>query len=174
MAAMETTTTVNKIDPELMKYLTPLMANINQLYTSGDLGKVADTQEVRDALAQQSALNQQIMSKGLGTGAMMRSLQNTQGSLLGQRAGALGSARAGRSMDAAMLDKELQLQQADTEARQRAAAGLTTGAEAGRALTQEELDAPYKGISRAAEMFAGVPRSDTSTTTAPKAKSGGK
>lgn len=174
MASTETTTTKSVIDPQIMRHVAPVLADVRALYESGKLGQVADQQAVLDALAKQQQFYQGVADQGLGTGAMLRDLRNTQGSLLGQRAGALGSARAGRSMDAAMLDRELQLNQADQAARAGAYGQMTQGAETARQLNQEQLDSEAKAAERFFGYLGAAPRQDTTVTTAPKQKSGGK
>lgn len=174
MAATETTTTTTKLDPAIMEHVAPVLKDVRALYESGKLGQVADQQAVLDALAQQQQYYQGVADQGLGRGAMLRDLSNTQGQLLGQRAGALGSARADRSREAAMLDREMQLNQADMAAREGAYQNITKGAEAGRQLAQEQLDSEAKAAERFFGYLGAAPRSDSTVTVSPKQSSGGK
>lgn len=174
MAKTETTTTITKLDPMIAKHINKILSDAGVLYDTGKLGQVADIAGVQDALRQGQEFYGDVLSKGMGTGAMMRAMQGTQGNLLSQRQGALGSARAGRSMDAAMLDRELELRQADMQAKGQAAQSLAESMQAGRGLEQEVLDADKKAIESMSSIVAGMPRADSTQTTAPKQRSGGK
>jgi hypothetical protein len=165
-------TTSTSLDPAIRDAILPAIERASNLYTAGELEKVADTGETEQAYRQgmgaaedyktklgnlQSVAAEigdlsgkygegrtearavgQEMLQGLDEGAMQRMMTNTRGNLLQQAAGAGGltSARAQRSMDSAMADKALALQQADLAQKGQGATALmslgTQAQQAGR------------------------------------------
>jgi len=127
-------------------YKTRLGSLQNVAANIGDL-----TGQYGEGRTEARAVGQEMMG-GLDREAMQRMMTNTRGNLMQQAesAGALTSARAQRSMDSAMADKALQLQQADlTQKGQGAQAlmGLGTQAQtAGRQGMKDISELAAQGI----------------------------
>jgi len=174
MAKMETTTSVQQIDPDIKAATLPVLEDVGRLYREGALGRVAESEEVRKALLEQGRLSQSVMKGGLGTENILNQLRNTEGSMLSASQGALGSARADRGREAGMADRAMQLQQADLAAKFKAGQEYGKTVEGARSLDQEGLDSEARGAERYFSFLGAAPQSQSTTTTAPKQKSGGK
>lgn len=174
MAIMETTRNINEIDPDIKAATMPVLRDVGKLYSEGALGRVADSEDVRQALLEQGRIAQGAMQGGLGTQNILNQLRNTEGAMLSGQQGALGSARADRGREAGMADRAMQLQQADLEAKLAAGQEYGKTVEGARALDQETLDSEARGAERYFSFLGAAPQSTSSTTTAPRQKSGGK
>jgi hypothetical protein len=166
-----TTTVSSGIDPEFKPYLERVLKDVTGRYEAdvkagpGATVAALDPRQI-DAIKQQTALAQQAMT---GTGlydtqaAQQRDLQNIMGSAVGQASagGALGSARAQKSMQGALADRALEYQQ---RRQQEAAAGVQSLGEAGTTLQQYEqqlLDAPHTSASRYFGYLGSAPQTQT-------------
>ena len=174
MAKMETTTSVQQIDPDIKAATLPVLEDVGRLYREGALGRVAESEEVREALLKQGRIALKGMQGGLGTQNILNQLRNDEGAMLAASQGALGSARADRGREAGMGDRAMQLQQADLQAKLTAGQEYGKTVEGARALDQEALDSEARGAERFFGYLGAAPQSQTTTTTAPKQKSGGK
>ena len=174
MATMETTRSIQEIDPDIKAATLPVLQDVGRLYREGALGRVAESDEVRKALLAQGRIAQGAMQGGLGTENILNQLRNTEGSMLSASQGALGSARADRGREAGMADRAMQLQQADLEAKLKAGQEYGKTVEGARSLDQEGLDSEARGAERYFSFLGAAPQSQSTTTTAPKQKSGGK
>jgi len=174
MATMETTRSIQEIDPDIKAATLPVLQDVGRLYREGALGRVAESDEVRKALLEQGRLSQSVMKGGLGTENILNQLRNTEGSMLSASQGALGSARADRGREAGMADRAMQLQQADLAAKFKAGQEYGKTVEGARSLDQEGLDSEARGAERYFSFLGAAPQSQSTTTTAPKQKSGGK
>lgn len=174
MAKTETTRTIQEIDPDIKAATLPVLRDVGELYRTGQLGAVADSQAVRDALMETGKLGYQTMKGGLGTENILNKLRGTEGAMLAAGQGALGSARAGRAREAGLQDRAMELQAADLQAKRAGAEAYGRSAEGQRMLDQETLDAKAKAAERYFGYLGAAPQSQTQTTTAPKQKSGGK
>lgn len=174
MATMETTRSIQEIDPDIKAATLPVLQDVGRLYREGALGRVAESDEVRKALLEQGRLSQSVMKGGLGTENILNQLRNTEGSMLSASQGALGSARADRGREAGMADRAMELQQADLAAKFKAGQEYGKTVEGARSLDQEGLDSEARGAERYFSFLGAAPQSQSTTTTAPKQKSGGK
>ena len=174
MATMETTRSIQEIDPDIKAATLPVLQDVGRLYREGKLGQVADSEAVRKALLEQGRLSQSVMQGGLGTENILNQLRNTEGSMLAASQGALGSARADRGREAGMADRAMELQQADLAAKFKAGQEYGKTVEGARSLDQEGLDSEARGAERYFSFLGAAPQSQSTTTTAPKQKSGGK
>ena len=174
MATMETTRSIQEIDPDIKAATLPVLQDVGRLYREGALGRVAESDEVRKALLEQGRLSQSVMKGGLGTENILNQLRNTEGSMLSASQGALGSARANRGREAGIADKAIELQQADLAAKFKAGQEYGKTVEGARSLDQEGLDSEARGAERYFSFLGAAPQSQSTTTTAPKQKSGGK
>ena len=172
--AMETTRSIQEIDPDIKAATLPVLKDVGRLYDEGALGRVAESDKVREALLAQGRLAQGVMQGGLGTQNILNQLRNTEGAMLSNQQGALGSARADRGREAGMADNAMQLQQADLQAKLAAGQEFGKTVEGARTLDQEVLDSEARGAERYFGFLGAAPQSQTTTTTAPKQKSGGK
>ena len=164
-------TTTSTLDPQIKQAVLPAIQQSARLFGQGAYEQVADTAGQRGALAQQRDLAQGVLDEGLGQGRLLNELKNTEGKLLAGQQGALGSARGDRAREAALVDRDLQLTQADQAAR-RQAAGDISGAEGrARELEQFKIDAPIRGVERYFGALAGAPQASSQTT---KQSGGGK
>ena len=158
------TTTSNELDPDIKRAVLPAIQRSARLYGSGDFERVADQEGIRGALAGQRDRAQKIAEEGLGQGRLLNELKKEEGRLLSGQQGALGSARADRAREAALVDRDLQLTQADQAARRQAGADAT-GAERGILdLEQFKIDAPVRGTERYFGALAGAPQASSTTT----------
>tara|TARA_R110000772_G_scaffold25886_3_gene67152 strand:+ start:132 stop:647 length:516 start_codon:yes stop_codon:yes gene_type:complete len=171
---METTRSIQEIDPDIKAATLPVLQDVGRLYREGALGRVAESDEVRKALLEQGRLSQSVMKGGLGTENILNQLRNTEGSMLSASQGALGSARADRGREAGMADRAMELQQADLAAKFKAGQEYGKTVEGARSLDQEGLDSEARGAERYFSFLGAAPQSQSTTTTAPKQKSGGK
>jgi len=160
--------TTTELDPDIKKAILPALKDVTNMYMSDDFNKVADQTGAREALQQQQDLASGTLESGLGTENIMREMRNTEGNLLSGSQGALGSARADRSREAALLDKGLNLSQADLAVKQQAAGALGNIAGQERQLSQEQIDAPLRGAERYFGMLAGAPQGSKTTQTGGK------
>ena len=174
MATMETTRSIQEIDPDIKAATLPVLQDVGRLYREGALGRVAESEAVRKALLEQGRLSQSVMKGGLGTENILNQLRNTEGSMLSASQGALGSARADRGREAGMADRAMELQQADLAAKFKAGQEYGKTVEGARSLDQEGLDSEARGAERYFSFLGAAPQSQSTTTTAPKQKSGGK
>ncbi|MDB4032175.1 hypothetical protein OAH72_01690 [Gammaproteobacteria bacterium] len=172
--AMETTRSIQEIDPDIKRATLPVLQDVGKLYREGALGRVADSDEVRKALLEQGRIAQGAMQGGLGTQNILNQLRNTEGAMLSNQQGALGSARADRGREAGMADSAMKLQQADLAAKLKAGQEYGKTVEGARALDQEVLDSDTRSAERYFSFLGAAPQSQSTTTTAPKQKSGGK
>lgn len=158
----QTTTT---LDPDIKRAILPGIQDVSNMYRKGAFDNVAAQEGSRAALQAQQDLATSTLEQGLGTENLLNQMRNTEGALLSGSQGALGSARANRAREGALLDTGLQLSQADLRAKQQAADALGGIAGQERALTQEQLDAPLRGSERYFGMLAGAPQGSTTTQT---------
>ena len=140
MARTETTRTIQEIDPDIKRATLPVLQDVGRLYREGALGRVADSDEVRKALLAQGRIAQNAMQGGLGTENILNQLRNTEGAMLSNQQGALGSARADRGREAGMVDRAMQLQQADLEAKLKAGQEYGKTVEGARSLDQDPVE----------------------------------
>lgn len=193
------TTSVQSIDPDIKRATLPALQQATKAFQKGDYGQVADQAGAKEAIEIQrnvanqalqgldtsevDAVNAQVAREGLGTENLLNALRSSEGQLMAGQQGALGSARADRAREAAMVDQSLNLTSADIAAKQKAGEGLIntrlsnqeqqqSGASAlgqlanqGRALGQEALDADIKGAERYFGLLAGAPQGSTTTQT---------
>ncbi len=82
MATMETTRSIQEIDPDIKAATLPVLQDVGRLYREGALGRVAESDEVRKALLEQGRLSQSVMKGGLGTENILNQLRNTEGAML--------------------------------------------------------------------------------------------
>lgn len=157
------TVTSSQIDPDIKRHVTPVLGDVRKLYESGKLGQVADSAATKDALAQGSALAQDTLNNGLGAQNLVNAMKNTEGQLIQGAQGALGSARADRAREAAVLDRGMELSAADLQAKQSAAGQLANNAEAARGLEQEALDGEAKAAERFFGYLGAAPQGQTTT-----------
>lgn len=161
-------TTTTELDPEIKQAILPAIKDVSNMYMSDDFDKIADQTASRAALQAQEKLAARTLEEGLGNEALLNQMKNTQGQLLAGSQGALGSARADRAREGAMIDKSLQLSQADLATKQQAADALGNVAGQERQLSQEQLDAPLRGAERYFGMLAGAPQGSKTTQTGGK------
>lgn len=157
-------TQTTSIDPDIKRAVLPALRDTTKMYREGDFSQVADQTGMQEALGINKDLAQQTLEQGLGSENLLNQLRSSEGQMMAGQVGALGSSRADRSREAAMVDNAMQLQQADLQARQGAANQLGSVAEASRGLEQETLDADVKGAERYFGMLQGVPQGSTTTS----------
>lgn len=161
-------TTTTELDPEIKSAILPAIRDVSNMYMSDQFDNIADQTASREALKSQQDLASKTLSEGLGTENLLNQLRNTEGNLLAGSQGALGSARADRAREGAMIDSSLQLSQADLATKQQAADALGNIAGQERQLSQEQLDAPLRGAERYFGMLAGAPQGSKTTQTGGK------
>jgi hypothetical protein len=161
-------TTTTELDPDIKRAILPGIQKVSDMYGTGEFDKVADQEAARKALQTQQDLATKSLSEGLGTQNLLNEMRNTEGSLLAGSQGALGSARGDRAREAALVDRGMQLSQADLNVKQQAADALGNIAGQERQLTQEQLDAPLRGSERYFGMLAGAPQGSKTTQTGGK------
>lgn len=158
-------TTSTTMDADTKRRILPILDDVNKIYRSGDLGRVANTEQSQAVAQQGLAQAQELAAKGLGAENMLNALNNTKGEILSGQQGALGSARADRAREAALLDKSMQLEQADAQVRSQATADAQRYADHSRGLDQETLDANAKGAERIMSFYTAAPTGQTTQQT---------
>ena len=142
----------------------PAIRGASEQYGAGDFSKVAGQEGAKAALGQQEALAQQSLKEGLGTENLLNQLRSKEGEVEGAQQGALGSARADRARESAMVDKSMQLQQADLAVKQQGAGALGQIAGQARGLEQEGLDSKIKGAERFFGLMSDAPQGQRTTS----------
>ena len=170
-----TTTNYSGIDPEFKPYLERALSDVTGRYeadvAAGPEAVVAGLDPSQEeSLGLQQQLGRQAVS---GTGiydtraAQQSQLQNLMGTSLGQAsgAGALGSARSQRAMQAGLADKSLEFAR---ERQAQAKEGATMIGDVGTTMqkvAQQRLDAPHTSASRYFGYLSGAPQQEVSTQT---------
>lgn len=156
--------TSTSVDPDIKRHVTPVLGDVRRLYEQGKLGQVADTSGMQSALDQSANMAQQTMQEGLGAENLVNAMKSTEGQIIQGQQGALGSARADRAREAAVLDRGMELSAADQQAKQRAAGILTNAEQAKRGLEQEGLDSEAKAAERFFGYLGSAPQGQTQTS----------
>lgn len=157
-------TTTTEIDPDIKRAVLPGIKRASDLYGSGDFENVADQEGTKGALSAAQARAQGIADEGLGQGKLLNELRSTEGKLLSGQQGALGSARADRARESALVDRDLQLTQADQAARRQATSDVVGSEKSKQELDQFSQDAAIRGTERYFGALAGAPQGTSSTS----------
>ena len=160
-------TTHSGIDAEFKPYLKEVLSDVTGQYKQArDTGHEAtvagDVAEQKEAIDAGQQLGRDLRG-GISQADIDRQLANTQGQMLGQQQGSLGSARAGRARQSALADQAIGLQQASDQRKAQGVQALAGVGQERQAKAQSQLDAPHTQASRYFGYLGSAPKQETTS-----------